>query len=100
MYSLLCFPGFKCPVCSKSVASNEMEVHFIMCLSKPRLSYNGKEALPLPFLCMAGGLIWDVEGKVQAHCCAINTELILALALVIFIGLPNIVPSLQFLLLC
>ncbi|CAB1323331.1 unnamed protein product [Coregonus sp. 'balchen'] len=33
--------GFKCPVCSKSVASNEMEVHFIMCLSKPRLSYNG-----------------------------------------------------------
>lgn len=34
--------GFKCPVCSKSVASNEMEVHFIMCLSKPRLSYNGK----------------------------------------------------------
>lgn len=32
--------GFKCPVCSKSVASNEMEVHFIMCLSKPRLSYN------------------------------------------------------------
>uniref|UniRef100_A0A3P8UFU2 E3 ubiquitin-protein ligase ZNRF1 n=1 Tax=Cynoglossus semilaevis TaxID=244447 RepID=A0A3P8UFU2_CYNSE len=32
--------GFKCPVCSKSVGSNEMEVHFIMCLSKPRLSYN------------------------------------------------------------
>ncbi|KAJ8333673.1 hypothetical protein SKAU_G00409920 [Synaphobranchus kaupii] len=32
--------GFKCPLCSKSVASNEMEVHFIMCLSKPRLSYN------------------------------------------------------------
>lgn len=39
------FLGFKCPVCSKSVASNEMEVHFIMCLSKPRLSYNGKERL-------------------------------------------------------
>ncbi|KAJ8252166.1 hypothetical protein COCON_G00214780 [Conger conger] len=32
--------GFRCPICSKSVASNEMEVHFIMCLSKPRLSYN------------------------------------------------------------
>ncbi|XP_048887216.1 E3 ubiquitin-protein ligase znrf1-like [Brienomyrus brachyistius] len=32
--------GFKCPICSKSVASTEMEVHFIMCLSKPRLSYN------------------------------------------------------------
>ncbi|XP_017330267.1 E3 ubiquitin-protein ligase znrf1 isoform X1 [Ictalurus punctatus] len=39
--------GFKCPVCSKSVASNEMEVHFIMCLSKPRLSYNGS-LLTLP----------------------------------------------------
>ncbi len=38
--------GFKCPVCSKSVASNEMEVHFIMCLSKPRLSYNGKTVEP------------------------------------------------------
>uniref|UniRef100_A0A3Q1FHN7 RING-type E3 ubiquitin transferase n=1 Tax=Acanthochromis polyacanthus TaxID=80966 RepID=A0A3Q1FHN7_9TELE len=37
--------GFKCPVCSKSVASNEMEVHFIMCLSKPRLSYNGQSGL-------------------------------------------------------
>uniref|UniRef100_A0A8B9FV55 E3 ubiquitin-protein ligase ZNRF1 n=1 Tax=Amazona collaria TaxID=241587 RepID=A0A8B9FV55_9PSIT len=32
--------GFKCPICSKSVASDEMEMHFIMCLSKPRLSYN------------------------------------------------------------
>ncbi|XP_041078332.1 E3 ubiquitin-protein ligase znrf1 [Polyodon spathula] len=32
--------GFKCPICCKSVASSEMEVHFIMCLSKPRLSYN------------------------------------------------------------
>ncbi|KAL6061806.1 hypothetical protein STEG23_022394 [Scotinomys teguina] len=31
---------FKCPICSKSVASDEMEMHFIMCLSKPRLSYN------------------------------------------------------------
>lgn len=37
-------PGFKCPICSKSVASDEMEMHFIMCLSKPRLSYNGKGA--------------------------------------------------------
>lgn len=32
--------GFRCPICSKSVASDEMEMHFIMCLSKPRLSYN------------------------------------------------------------
>lgn len=60
IFPLLFFSGFKCPVCSKSVASNEMEVHFIMCLSKPRLSYNGKEQrlclfLPLPFLYMKGG---------------------------------------------
>lgn len=39
-------PGFKCPICSKSVASDEMEMHFIMCLSKPRLSYNGKGQRP------------------------------------------------------
>ena len=39
-------PGFKCPICSKSVASDEMEMHFIMCLSKPRLSYNGKGRWP------------------------------------------------------
>ncbi|XP_025776320.1 E3 ubiquitin-protein ligase ZNRF1 [Puma concolor] len=39
--------GFKCPICSKSVASDEMEMHFIMCLSKPRLSYN---AIP-SFIC-------------------------------------------------
>ncbi|XP_063293683.1 E3 ubiquitin-protein ligase ZNRF1 [Pelobates fuscus] len=32
--------GFRCPICSKSVASDEIEMHFIMCLSKPRLSYN------------------------------------------------------------
>ncbi|XP_064414491.1 E3 ubiquitin-protein ligase znrf1 isoform X1 [Latimeria chalumnae] len=35
--------GFRCPICSKSVASDEMEVHFIMCLSKPRLSYNDQD---------------------------------------------------------
>ncbi|ELR57396.1 E3 ubiquitin-protein ligase ZNRF1, partial [Bos mutus] len=38
--------GFKCPICSKSVASDEMEMHFIMCLSKPRLSYNGSSPYP------------------------------------------------------
>ncbi|KAJ7991640.1 hypothetical protein DPEC_G00285990 [Dallia pectoralis] len=32
--------GFHCPVCSKFVASDEMEVHLIMCLTKPHLSYN------------------------------------------------------------
>lgn len=75
MCSLLFFLGFKCPVCSKSVASSEMEVHFIMCLSKPRLSYNGKECpcifLFSPSLYMTGGYCRsDIGWKSQAHCCA------------------------------
>lgn len=49
LHAFFCLSGFKCPVCSKSVAPNEMEVHFIMCLSKPRLSYNGK---PRPSHCV------------------------------------------------
>uniref|UniRef100_A0A2K5QQN5 E3 ubiquitin-protein ligase ZNRF1 n=1 Tax=Cebus imitator TaxID=2715852 RepID=A0A2K5QQN5_CEBIM len=32
--------GFKCCICYKSVVSDEMEMPFIMCLNKPRLSYN------------------------------------------------------------
>lgn len=32
--------GFHCPVCSKLVASDEMEIHLVMCLTKPRLTYN------------------------------------------------------------
>ncbi|KAM6959419.1 E3 ubiquitin-protein ligase znrf2-like [Aplochiton taeniatus] len=32
--------GFYCPVCSKYVVSNEVEQHLLMCLTKPRLSYN------------------------------------------------------------
>uniref|UniRef100_A0A8C4WW00 RING-type E3 ubiquitin transferase n=1 Tax=Eptatretus burgeri TaxID=7764 RepID=A0A8C4WW00_EPTBU len=30
----------KCPLCSKFVASDEVEVHLVMCLTKPRISYN------------------------------------------------------------
>lgn len=32
--------GFDCPVCSKFVCSDEMDVHLLMCFSKPRLPYN------------------------------------------------------------
>ncbi|XP_041740222.1 E3 ubiquitin-protein ligase znrf2 [Coregonus clupeaformis] len=32
--------GFHCPVCSKFVVSDEMEIHLVMCLTKPRLTYN------------------------------------------------------------
>ncbi|XP_028831250.1 E3 ubiquitin-protein ligase znrf2 isoform X1 [Denticeps clupeoides] len=34
------FGGFKCPVCSKFVASDEMDLHLVMCLTKPRVTYN------------------------------------------------------------
>lgn len=33
--------GIKCPVCSKFVLSDDIECHIVMCLTKPRLSYNG-----------------------------------------------------------
>lgn len=34
--------GFKCPVCSKLILPDDIECHIVMCLTKPRLSYNGK----------------------------------------------------------
>ncbi|KAE8747789.1 hypothetical protein FOCC_FOCC005401 [Frankliniella occidentalis] len=34
------FAGIKCPVCSKFVLSDDIECHIVMCLTKPRLSYN------------------------------------------------------------
>ncbi|XP_068061880.1 E3 ubiquitin-protein ligase ZNRF2 isoform X1 [Anomalospiza imberbis] len=37
------FGGFKCPVCSKFVSSDEMDLHLVMCLTKPRITYNGKK---------------------------------------------------------
>ncbi|KAL1394298.1 hypothetical protein pipiens_012051 [Culex pipiens pipiens] len=34
--------GIKCPVCSKFVMPDDIECHLVMCLTKPRLSYNGR----------------------------------------------------------
>ncbi|XP_070822371.1 E3 ubiquitin-protein ligase znrf2 [Chaetodon trifascialis] len=34
------FGGFKCPVCSKFVSSEEMDLHLVLCLTKPRVTYN------------------------------------------------------------
>lgn len=34
--------GFKCPVCSKFVSSDEMDLHLVLCLTKPRVTYNGR----------------------------------------------------------
>uniref|UniRef100_A0A668TYZ9 RING-type E3 ubiquitin transferase n=1 Tax=Oreochromis aureus TaxID=47969 RepID=A0A668TYZ9_OREAU len=36
------FGGFKCPVCSKFLASDEMDLHLVLCLTKPRVTYNGR----------------------------------------------------------
>ncbi|XP_038067412.1 E3 ubiquitin-protein ligase ZNRF2-like [Patiria miniata] len=32
--------GIKCPVCSKSVPSDDVECHLVICLTKPRIVYN------------------------------------------------------------
>lgn len=34
------FNGIKCPVCSKFVLPDDVECHLVMCLTKPRISYN------------------------------------------------------------
>ncbi|NWR03212.1 ZNRF2 ligase, partial [Paradoxornis webbianus] len=39
-YIFLFSLGFKCPVCSKFVSSDEMDLHLVMCLTKPRITYN------------------------------------------------------------
>ena len=36
------FSGIKCPVCSKTVLPDDIECHLVICLTKPRLNYNGK----------------------------------------------------------
>ncbi|XP_015255177.1 PREDICTED: E3 ubiquitin-protein ligase ZNRF2-like [Cyprinodon variegatus] len=38
--SSLCSSGIRCPVCSKNVSSEEMDLHLVLCLTKPRLTYN------------------------------------------------------------
>lgn len=42
-YTSLFSIGFKCPVSSKFVSSDEMDLHLVMCLTKPRITYNGKK---------------------------------------------------------
>ncbi|XP_043089102.1 E3 ubiquitin-protein ligase znrf2-like [Puntigrus tetrazona] len=40
------FGGFKCPVCSKFISSDEMDLHLVMCLTRPRVTYNGECVFP------------------------------------------------------
>lgn len=37
---LFALQGIKCPVCAKQIASDDIECHLVMCLTKPRISYN------------------------------------------------------------
>lgn len=32
----------ECPVCHKRVPSDDVEVHLVMCFTRPQLAYNGK----------------------------------------------------------
>ena len=47
MFHLPLFSGFKCPVCSKFILPDDIECHIVMCLTKPRLSYNGKSLISI-----------------------------------------------------
>ena len=38
----LCVSGIKCPVCNKFVPPDDIECHLVVCLTKPRITYNGK----------------------------------------------------------
>ncbi|KAK6059741.1 hypothetical protein COOONC_02604 [Cooperia oncophora] len=31
-----------CPICHKTVPSDEADVHLVMCLTRPKITYNGK----------------------------------------------------------
>ena len=37
-----CIAGIKCPVCNKFVPPDDIECHLVVCLTKPRITYNGK----------------------------------------------------------
>lgn len=50
LLSLSFSTGIKCPVCSKFVMPDDIECHLVMCLTKPRLSYNGKLLLLVGWL--------------------------------------------------
>lgn len=40
LHALTNTSGIKCPVCSKTILTDDVECHLVMCLTKPRISYN------------------------------------------------------------
>jgi len=41
LYWAVCV-DIKCPVCHKNVPPDSVEIHLVMCLTKPHIVYNGK----------------------------------------------------------
>lgn len=35
------FADVKCPVCNKVIPSDNVELHLVVCLTRPRIAYNG-----------------------------------------------------------
>ena len=51
----LYFTGIKCPVCAKFVPPDDLECHLVICLTKPRITYNGKTVEQLYYNKKGGG---------------------------------------------
>ncbi|XP_041039719.1 E3 ubiquitin-protein ligase znrf2-like isoform X2 [Carcharodon carcharias] len=67
------FGGFKCPVCSKFVSSDEMDLHLVMCLTKPRVTYNGESSRGFGRCCLRR--LEDVLSKDTGECAICLEEL-------------------------
>ncbi|CRK91240.1 CLUMA_CG004922, isoform A [Clunio marinus] len=63
--------GFKCPVCSKCILPDDIECHIVMCLTKPRLSYN-EDVLSDPkgecVICLEDLITGDVIARLPCLC--------------------------------
>lgn len=48
------FTGFSqdvvCPVCQRTVPADDAEVHLLMCLTRPRVTYNGSRLCVIVFI--------------------------------------------------
>ncbi|CAK9294945.1 unnamed protein product [Gordionus sp. m RMFG-2023] len=40
--SFFTFEDLKCPICTRKLPSDDIEYHLILCLTKPRINYNGE----------------------------------------------------------
>ena len=78
---VLCFSAdMKCPVCHKMVPSDDVECHLVMCLTKPRVNYNGNSPGMFPTVCLfldcAIIMLLDVE--ILCWCLVSDENIIIA----------------------